>query len=562
MSFFLFGYTFFFLFGLFMYMMMGWSGFSLVLLGGVEVGYEFSLLFDQMGVSFSCVVALISGSVCLFSSFYMSGEVFKDRFMWLIGLFVGSMFILLVSGNMVTLMIGWDGLGLVSFLLVIYYESKSSMAAGMITVMMNRVGDVLFIVALALLTGVCVWPFGSSLELGLGLLLSALILVGSITKSAQIPFSSWLPAAMAAPTPVSTLVHSSTLVTAGLFVLVRFSSAMGVYLMSSIMGLLACFTCIMAGSCAVLEPDLKKVVALSTLSQLGVMGMALSVNDVNLAFFHLVVHALFKALMFMCVGCVIMAGLGVQEARYFSGLIYKMPVTSVWLCVSCASLSGFPVMGGFFSKDLLLEGFISDGLSVVGYLVMGLTCFFTGYYSLRLLFCVFIGDGGQCFQSNEESFDHVRCMSLLGIGSVYGGVIFQCILLEVNEAKIVSVSEKLSIMSWVIFGFFCFLLAMVFEDGIISGTISRVMWSFFGKMFYLSTFSGTPLVIGFFCWGKKSIQVESNMDFLVGSTGLGGGSSKIGAISSASEDHWAVWLFLFVYMVFVLTVISLTLLVF
>ena len=206
-----------------------------------------------------------------------------------------------------------------------YYERKSRLAAGMLTVITNRVGDVVFIVMLGVMRGLMVFNFEDLIELGLRFVVCVAIVVGRVTKRAQIPFSAWLPAAIAAPTPVSTLVHSSTLVTAGLFVLIRFRGGIrGAALM--VLLVLSGFTCLIAGACALIEPDLKKVVALSTLRQLGVIGVALSIGDCDLAFFHLVVHALFKALIFMCVGCYIMSGYGVQECRSFRGLYFKYPV--------------------------------------------------------------------------------------------------------------------------------------------------------------------------------------------------------------------------------------------
>ena len=220
-------------------------------------------------------------------------------------------------------------MGVTSFLLVIYYQRKSRLAAGILTTLANRVGDVIFILALVGMRGVFVFDFVTAVERGLPVLLCRLVILGSCTKSAHIPFSSWLPAAIAAPTPVSTLVHSSTLVTAGLFVIIRFRAGLEGFFCYGVLGVRACFTCLIAGSCARLEPDLKKVVAFSTLRQLGVIGMAISFQMPDLALFHLVVHALFKALMFMCVGCVILISFGVQESRYFSGLYYKMPVIRI-----------------------------------------------------------------------------------------------------------------------------------------------------------------------------------------------------------------------------------------
>lgn len=185
-------------------------------------------------------------------------------------------------------------------------------------------------------------------------MVAGFIIVGRITKRAQIPFSAWLPAAMAAPTPVSALVHSSTLVTAGIYVLVRFRSRIwgrwGLFLL-----VMAVLTLVMAGLRASFEADLKKVIALSTLSQLGIMMLIISVGAISLCVFHLVTHALFKALMFLCAGAIIHLRGGIQDARCFTGLWYKLPVTNAWLVVSCFSLIGVPFMAGFYSKDLILE---------------------------------------------------------------------------------------------------------------------------------------------------------------------------------------------------------------
>jgi len=255
----------------------------------------------------------------MFSSFYIDNEEFPARFVGLVFFFVLSINLLIFIPRIFGLIVGWDGLGVISFLLVVYYQNKRSLGAGVITIMTNRIGDVLFILRIRFLRGAISWRFVDLRDWGVILAVTGLIVVGRITKRAQIPFSAWLPAAMAAPTPVSALVHSSTLVTAGVYVLVRFRDrvwgAWGSFLLVS-----SLLTVVIAGFRARFESDLKKVVALSTLRQLGVIILIISVGCVGLCVFHLVTHALFKALIFLCAGAIIHLGRGVQDSRCFSGL--------------------------------------------------------------------------------------------------------------------------------------------------------------------------------------------------------------------------------------------------
>lgn len=208
--------------------------------------------------------------------------------------------------------------------------------------------------------------------------------MGRMTKRAQIPFSAWLPAAIAAPTPVSALVHSSTLVTAGVYVLIRFSRRISqgwcFFLLS-----VSCITLLLAGLSARFEYDLKKVIALSTLSQLGVIMLILSVQARRVCVFHLTTHALFKALMFLCAGAVIHFSGGIQDSRFFSGLWFKLPVVNSWLVVSCLSLIGVPFIAGFYSKDLVLEKCMMRGFSLFGLFIILFPTILTAFYACRFL---------------------------------------------------------------------------------------------------------------------------------------------------------------------------------
>lgn len=258
------------------------------------------------------------------------------------------------------------------------------------------------------------------------------MLLGSITKSAQIPFSAWLPEAIAAPTPVSTLVHSSTLVTAGVYVLVRFNDVLGIF-SRSILLFFSILTIILAGIGAITEVDIKKVVALSTLRQVGIIIFSLGIGAVDIAVFHLVVHAFFKALMFMCVGGVIYYEGGFQDARFLGGLALKAPLIYLFFVSSHFSLIGFPFMSGFYSKELILGGFLSGNSCIVGFSLLFFSLVLTICYSVRIIILVRIQNntGVVCCYYPIDFFYYLAVI-LMGNGAVGIGVILQKVFLKIN----------------------------------------------------------------------------------------------------------------------------------
>lgn len=292
---------------------------------------------------------------------YISQDATRGRFISLLGSFVLSIWLLVFRANFLLLLVGWDGLGVSSFLLVIYFQNKNSANAGLVTILTNRVGDVFIIISLALFLGAgrlssFLWGRGGP---ALSLTPSYLIILAAITKRAQLPFSRWLPAAIAAPTPVSSLVHSSTLVTAGIYVLIRFKGHLAGRIIILVTG---SATMVVAGLAGILEGDFKKIVALSTLSQLGLMMSSLGLGRFQVAFYHLLVHAYFKALIFMAAGRVIHASGDYQDLRALSSPFALSPWTGAILMARNFSLIGLPFLGGFYSKDLLLEAAIRDTL--------------------------------------------------------------------------------------------------------------------------------------------------------------------------------------------------------
>nr|AIY61978.1 NADH dehydrogenase subunit 5 [Anoplotermes group nr. E1 TB-2014] len=397
---------------------------NIITLNGSSVIMTF--LFDWISLLFMGFVLIISSLVILYSDDYMSGDLNIVRFIMLVLMFVVSMMFLIISPNVISILLGWDGLGLVSYLLVIYYQNVKSYGAGMLTVLSNRIGDVALLMVIAWMINFGSWSFIYYLDFLLGSvemeLISFLVVLAAMTKSAQIPFSSWLPAAMAAPTPVSALVHSSTLVTAGVYLLIRFSPAFG-YWLNVFLLLISGLTMFMAGLGANFEYDLKSIIALSTLSQLGLMIMTISVGLSTLAFFHLLTHALFKALLFMCAGGVIHSMGDSQDIRFMGGMSVYMPFTSSCLMVANFALCGMPFLAGFYSSDFILEMFSMGYVNMFGFFLLFLSTGLTVCYSFRLFYFVMCGDFNffSSYSMAEMNYNMVFGMIGLLIMSVFGG---------------------------------------------------------------------------------------------------------------------------------------------
>nr|UGS80457.1 NADH dehydrogenase subunit 5 [Lachesilla sp. LaspMLY] len=384
----------------------------------------FCVLVDWMSLLFMSFVTMISYVVLYYSSSYMSNDSNKSMFIILVFSFVISMMLLIISPNLISLLLGWDGLGLISYCLVIYYQNIKSYNAGMLTVMTNRIGDVMILLGIAWMLNFGSWNFiNYYCEKDLYWIISMLIIVASLTKSAQLPFSSWLPAAMAAPTPVSALVHSSTLVTAGVYLLIRFSPIYLGYKFNEILLLLSVLTMFMSGMGAMFEYDLKKIIALSTLSQLGLMISALSMGLCEFAFFHLLTHALFKSLLFMCAGYIIHGMNDSQDIRFMGGVMKQSPMLSMYFNVSNLALCGMPFLSGFFSKDLILESVLLGEVNLVILYLYIISIFFTVVYSFRLIYYSMVDElkVNGFLSLNDNDFIMLKVMGLMMFIVVIGG---------------------------------------------------------------------------------------------------------------------------------------------
>nr|YP_010371602.1 NADH dehydrogenase subunit 5 [Halidaya aurea]UOW81230.1 NADH dehydrogenase subunit 5 [Halidaya aurea] len=469
-----------------------------------------TLLIDWMSLIFMSFVLMISSLVIFYSKEYMEMDKSINRFIMLVVMFVISMMLLIISPNLISILLGWDGLGLVSYCLVIYFQNIKSYNAGMLTALMNRVGDVALLLCIAWMMNYGSWNYIFYLEFYCMskemIIVGGFVMLAAMTKSAQIPFSSWLPAAMAAPTPVSALVHSSTLVTAGVYLLIRFNILLAFSWMGNFLLLVSGLTMFMAGLGANFEFDLKKIIALSTLSQLGLMMSILSMGFFKLAFFHLLTHALFKALLFMCAGSIIHSMNNSQDIRLMGGLSLMMPLTSSCFNVANLALCGMPFLAGFYSKDLILE---MVSFSFINYFSFFLFFFSTGLtvsYSLRLVFYSMAGIS--LFSSlnflSDESWVMLKSMFGLLFMSIVGGSLLSWMIFPNPNFLILPIFLKLlTLIVCLLGGLFGYLISNTFLFFINKSLIWYDYSNFLGSMWfmpYLSTYGiiNYSLMIGMF----------------------------------------------------------------
>jgi len=329
--------------------------------------FRVGLCYDAYRITFLTLLGIVSFCVFIWSFYYINRDKSYNTFTFLLRSFIIAIVVLIIRSNLCCSLVGWDCLGITSFLLILYYKNRKALGSGIITALSNRMGDCFLLCLL-----------GVSYYAGLPVVLLVLI---SMTKRAQFPFSAWLPAAMAAPTPVRALVHSSTLVTSGVYILIRY-----IDLDQSLLIALGSFTIIIAGINACVERDFKKVVALSTLSQLGIIFVALGINAKIYCFFHLITHALFKSLLFICVGVCMHTVYGSQDYRSFN----MNENTSFFMTTSCAALLGLVFTSGFYSKEGILEVMMINEFfqwSVFFYLI-GICL--TVAYSLKMITTIFL----------------------------------------------------------------------------------------------------------------------------------------------------------------------------
>nr|QWX95107.1 NADH-ubiquinone oxidoreductase chain 5 [Laminiceps obscurior] len=488
---FLFGFLF-FIFGLYFlsldyFIFMDWE-----ILSMNSCSVTMTLLFDWMSLLFMGSVMLISSMVIYYSNDYMESDENSLRFLILVLLFILSMMFMIISPNLISILLGWDGLGLVSYCLVIYFQNCKSYNAGALTIFTNRIGDVAILLGIAFMFDLGSWHylFYSFYYMSLGLILNFLMILAAFTKSAQIPFSSWLPAAMAAPTPVSALVHSSTLVTAGVYLLIRFNDLLFQFNMTFFL-FLSTLTMFMSGLGANFEYDLKKIIALSTLSQLGLMMSILFMGYPNIAYFHLLTHAFFKALLFLCAGLMIHCMNDSQDIRHMGLLIYQLPYTSICFGIANMSLCGLPFLSGFYSKDMVLEYMTMGYYNLLIYALFFISVGLTVSYSMRLIYYCMTGYSGLlpcCFF--YESLIMMRSMIFLTFMGVFGGSSLSWLLFPNLDFVYLPIECKLMPLLFIFLGGWVgYELSFIYLPMNIFGLKSNLITSFLGTMWFMPNFS-------------------------------------------------------------------------
>lgn len=385
----------------------GVIGYTQLLWNWIEVGNfksGFTLRLDGLSLTLLGVVTGVGFLIHLFASWYMRGEEGYSRFFAYMNLFVASMLCLILGDNLLLLYLGWEGVGLCSYLLIgFYYKESANGAAAQKAFIVTRVGDVFMAIALfalyvqfgtldiqtLLAQAPQVWQSGGAAPT----LVALLLLGGAVGKSAQLPLQTWLADAMAGPTPVSALIHAATMVTAGVYLIAR---THGLFLLApqvlELVALVGTLTLLLAGCAALVQSDIKRILAYSTMSQIGYMFLALGVGAWNAAIFHLMTHAFFKALLFLSAGAVIIACHHEQNIFRMGGLRKKLPLVYAAFLVGGSALAALPlVTAGFYSKDAILWGALASGHDLL--VIAGLVgAFLTSLYTFRLIFIVFHGE--------------------------------------------------------------------------------------------------------------------------------------------------------------------------
>ncbi len=411
------------------------------------------ILIDSLSALMAFVVTTVSFLVHVYSIAYMHKDESYNRFFIYTTFFTFSMLLIVFSDNFLQLFIGWELVGLSSYLLIGFWVQKeTAIFANLKAFIVNRVGDI------GLILGVCLvfiynkdlnyFNFFNSIDvlenktldlLGYNIsilpLIAFMLFIGAAAKSAQVPLQFWLPDSMEGPTPISALIHAATMVTAGIFMIARLSPLyeQSLYI-SNLILIIGCVTALFMGLVALVQNDIKRIIAYSTISQLGYMAVALGLSYYSLAIFHLMTHAFFKALLFLCAGSIILKCHHEQDITKMGGLKSCLPITYVTFFVGGLSMIGFPIFSGFFSKDLIIEALRFEG-QLIAYYTLILGILVTTLYTSKIFFKVFYGENKLTnFNENEPEHNKILLVPLgvLAVFSIFIGLLLFKPIIEDN----------------------------------------------------------------------------------------------------------------------------------
>ena len=401
---------------------------------------DFKLMVDPLTIVMLLVVTGVGFLIHIYSMGYMHGDRSYSRFFAYLNLFMFSMLLLVLSSNIVLMFVGWEGVGLCSYLLIgFWYEKDSAANAGKKAFITNRVGDYGFLLGLFLLAsafaskGILTLDFTamaahiSLISPRILTIVGILLFVGATGKSAQLPLYVWLPDAMEGPTPVSALIHAATMVTAGVYMIARMNF---LYVLApdalEVVAIVGGLTALYAATIGLVQNDIKRVLAYSTISQLGYMFVGVGVGAFSAGIFHLMTHAFFKALLFLGAGSVIHALSGEQDMRKMGGLKNKIPVTHAVFLAAALAISGIPGLSCFFSKDSILTAAYASGHTVI-WLLGFITALLTAFYIFRLIYMTFYGESRVDKHTAEHIHESPKVMTvpliILAVLSVIGGYV-------------------------------------------------------------------------------------------------------------------------------------------
>ncbi|HEX9757727.1 MAG TPA: NADH-quinone oxidoreductase subunit L [Nitrospiria bacterium] len=402
---------------------------------GESFSVPIGFLIDPLTTVMLLIVTGVGLLIHIYSAGYMHDDPGYSRFFSYLNLFVFSMLLLVMGNNFLVLFIGWEGVGLCSYLLIAFwFEKTSASQAGTKAFVVNRIGDAGFLIAIffvfshfGTLTYTEIFPRAGELSTAMATAIALCLLVGAVGKSAQLPLYTWLPDAMEGPTPVSALIHAATMVTAGVYMVVRTHAIFDLAPFAmNVVAIIGGLTAFFAATIGLVQNDIKRVLAYSTVSQLGFMFLACGVGAYIAAIFHLMTHAFFKALLFMGAGSVIHSLSGEQDIRKMGGLWSKIPTTAWTFFVGAIAIAGIPPLAGFWSKDEILAGVFKEG----HYILWGLgtlTAFLTAFYMFRLFYLTFHGESRVEHEAIHHLHESPKIMTyplvVLAFLSIAGGMV-------------------------------------------------------------------------------------------------------------------------------------------